>query len=185
MRMSRRSGFSMLELMTTLIILGIVAAMAVPRLDMAHMRSDAALRQITTFMVQAQRTALTKQHDVIVSVDAAASRLRLVEDRNNSGTFDTGDRQFWMALEQGVEFAPAPVPLDGQSGPVSFVRMRTIDGFPSVIFRRNGAASSDGALFITAKATDPGSMRGLYITQSTGRAEAFKYNGADWVRAGA
>jgi prepilin-type N-terminal cleavage/methylation domain-containing protein len=185
MRMSRRSGFSMLELMTTLIIMGIIAAMAVPRLDLSHMRGDAALRQMTTLLVQAQRTALSKQHNVIISIDAANSRMRLIEDRNNSSTFDAGDRQVWMALEPGVYFVASPTPLEGMSGPVSFVRTRIVNGYPSVIFRRNGAASSDGALFVTPKATDPGSMRAVTITQSTGRADGYKYNGADWVLAGA
>jgi prepilin-type N-terminal cleavage/methylation domain-containing protein len=185
MRMSRRSGFSMLELMTTLIILGIMAAMAVPRLDFSRMRSDAALRQLTSLFVQAQRTALSKQYNVIVSVDAANSRLRFIEDKNNSNTFDTGDRDYWMALEPGVVFVDAPVPLEGFSGRVSFARIRMLDGFPSVIFRRNGAASSDASMFVTAKPSDAGAIRGLTITQSTGRAEPFKYNGIRWVPAGA
>ena len=72
----------MIEMLTTLIIMGIVAAMAVPKMDLAHMQSDAALRQVTTFFVQAQRTALTRQYSVLVSVDVANNRLRPVEDRN-------------------------------------------------------------------------------------------------------
>lgn len=183
--MSRRSGFSMLELMTTLIIMGIIAVMAVPRLDLTRMRGDAALRQMTTLLVQAQRTALSKQHNVIISVDAANSRLRLIEDKNNSSTFDAGDRQFWMALEPGIDFVASPTPLEGMSGPVSFGRTRIINGYPSVIFRRNGAASSDAAMFVTPKPNDVGAMRAVVITQSTGRADAYKYNGAVWVRAGA
>jgi len=185
MRMSRRSGFSMIELLTTLIIMGVVAMMAVPKLDLSHMRSDAALRQVTSLLIQAQRTALMKQYNVIVSVDVATSRLRLIEDRNNSGVIDAGDRSFWMALDRGVTFAATPVSLDGMGGTVTFVRPRTIDGFPSVIFRRNGAASSDGALFFTTKVSDPGSLRAVTITQSTGRTDPFKYTGSTWVRAGA
>jgi prepilin-type N-terminal cleavage/methylation domain-containing protein len=185
MQMSRRRGFSMIELLTTLIIMGIIAAMAVPRIDMSRMRSDAAMRQITTLMVQAQRTALTKQHNVIISIDAAGSRLRLVEDKNNSNTYDAGDRAMWMALEPGVKFVPSPTPLDGMTGSVIFLKPRTIDGFPSVIFRRNGAASSDGAMFLSAKPTEITSVRAIGITQSTGRADGYKYTGTAWVRTGA
>ncbi len=185
MQMSRRRGFSMIELLTTLIIMGMIAAMAVPRIDMSRMRSDAALRQMTTLFVQAQRTALSKQYNVIVSIDMTTNRVRLVEDRNNSNTFDTGDRMMWMALEPGVRFTTSPAPLDGMSGMVTFLRPRLIDSFTSVIFRRNGAASSDGALFFTSKPTDPGAARAITITQSTGRADPFKYNGTTWVRAGA
>ena len=184
MRMSRRSGFSMIELVTTLVIMGIVAGMAVPRIDLSRMRSDAALRQVMTVMMQAQRTALTKQHNVIVSIDVPNGRVRLVEDKNNSNTFDTGDRAVWVALESGVKFSAAPAPLDGLSGVTSFVKPKTIDAYPSVIFRRNGAASSDVALFLSSKASDAGASRAVYITQSTGRADGFKYASNGWVRAG-
>ncbi len=180
-----RRGFSMIELVVVLIIMGIVALMSVPKFDLSHMRANAALRQLSMFFMQAQRTALAKQYNVLVSVDAANNRVRLVEDRNNSDTFDAGDRMTWTALEPGVQFTATTVPLDGMTGTVTFVRTRTIDGFPSVIFRRNGAASSDGAIFFTSKLTDPGSMRAIAITQSTGRADAYKFDGAAWVLGGA
>ncbi len=185
MRMSQRRGFSMIEMLTTLIIMGIVAAIAVPKMDLSHMKSDAALRQITTFFVQAQRTALSKQYNVIVSIDVPGARLRFIEDRNNSSTYDAGDRMYWMALEPGTKFAATPVTIDGMGGTVTFVRPRVVDSYPSVIFRRNGAASSDGVLFFTSKPTDPGSLRAIAITQSTGRADPYKYTGSSWVRAGA
>ena len=185
MRMSRRRGFSMIELLTTLMIMGIVALMAIPKLNMAHMKSDAALRQVMTVFVQVQRTALSKQYNVIVSVDITGNRLRLIEDRNNSSTYDTGDRAYWMALEPGTKFWPTPISLDGMGGTVTFVRPKTVDGFPSVIFKRNGAASSDGVLFFTANANDPGSLRAIEITQSTGRSDPYKYTGSSWVRSGA
>jgi prepilin-type N-terminal cleavage/methylation domain-containing protein len=185
MRMSRRSGFSMIEMLMTLIIIGIITLMAVPKLDLSHMKSDAALRQVASLFVQAQRTALAKQYNVLISIDVPGNRMRLVEDRNNSSTFDAGDRAMWMALEPGTKFYTSPLALDGMSGTVALVRPRTIDGYPSIIFRRNGAASTDAAVFFTTKVTDPGSMRAVEITQSTGRADPYKYTGSAWVRAGA
>lgn len=184
MNPSRRSGFSMVELLATLMIMAIIGGMAIPRMDLSHSRSDAALRQLTMLCIQAQRTALMKQHNVILSVDEETARVRLVEDKNNSGTYDTGDHMVWTALERGVTFAPAPSPLEGLSGAVRFVRPKVIDSFQSVIFRRNGAASSDGLIVLTAKLSDPGSARAIHISQSTGRADGYKYNGVFWVRAG-
>jgi len=184
MQTSRRSGFSMIELLCTMVIMAIIAGVAVPRMDFSRMRGDAALRQLTMLCIQAQRTALTKQHNVILSVDQVNSRVRMVEDRNNSGTFDTGDRMVWMALEPGVRFIAAPAPLDGISGTVSFVKPKLLDSYQSVIFRRNGAASSDGLIVVSAKTTDVRASRAVFITQSTGRADGYNYNGAAWVRAG-
>lgn len=184
MQMSRRSGFSIIELLVTMVLMAIMAGIAIPRIDLSRMRSDAALRQLTMLCIQAQRIALTKQYNVILSVDEASARVRMVEDRNNSGTFDAGDRMVWMALERGVTFTAAPAPLDGISGTVSFTRPKVIDSYQSVIFRRNGAASSDGLIVVSAKTSDAGAARAVFITQSTGRADGYKYSGAAWVRAG-
>ncbi|MCC7053735.1 MAG: type II secretion system protein [Gemmatimonadaceae bacterium] len=182
--MSRRSGFSMIELVTTLIIMGVVALMAVPKIDLSRMRSDAGLRQMMTVFVQAQRTALTKQYNVIVSVDVSTGRLRVVEDKNNSNVFDTGDRSYWVALDQGVKFTTSPAALDGLSGTTAFAKPKVLDGYPSLIFRRNGAASSDAAFFISARPSDAGASRAVYVTQSTGRADGYKYSSTGWIRAG-
>lgn len=184
MHMSRRSGFSMLELLSTMTIMAIIAGMAIPRMDLARARSDAALRQVTMLCIQAQRTALTRQYNVILSVDQVNSRIRLVEDRNNSGTFDAGDRAVWTALESGIRFVATPTALDGLSGTVIFVKPKLLDTYQSVIFRRNGAASSDGVVVFSAKASDVGAARAVLITQSTGRADGYKYTGTAWVRAG-
>ncbi len=184
MQVSRRRGFSMIELITTLSLMAVMSAIAIPKLDTGRMRSDAALRQLTMLCIQAQRTALMKQYNVILSVDQVNGRVRIVEDRNNSGTNDAGDRAVWIALEAGVRFVAAPAPLDGVSGTVSFVRPRVIDTYQSVIFRRNGAASSDGLITVSARATDAAAARAVFITQSTGRADGYRYNGTIWVRAG-
>lgn len=184
MQMSRRSGFSMIELLSTLMIMAIIGGMAIPRMDLARSRSDAALRQVAMLCIQAQRTALAKQYNVILSLDQVNWRVRLVEDKNNSGTYDTGDRMVWVALERGVKFVAAPAPLDGISGTVAFTKPKLLDTYQSVIFRRNGAASSDGIVVFSAKSTDPGAARAVLITQSTGRADGYKYSGTQWVRAG-
>ena len=184
MQMTRRSGFSMIELLVTLCIMGLLAALSIPRMDLSRARSDAALRQLTMLCIQAQRTALSKQYNVILSVDEATSRVRLVEDRNNSDAFDAGDRMMWMALEPGVTFVAAPAPLEDITGTVTFLKPKVMDSFPSVIFRRNGAASSDGIVVFSAKPSDPGAARAVMITQSTGRADGYRWSGAQWVRAG-
>lgn len=175
----------MIELVTTMCIMGVVALMAVPKIDLSRMRSDAALRQLMTVFVQAQRTALTKQYNVIVSIDVPNGRVRLVEDKNNSGTYDTGDRMVWVALDATVKFTTSPAALDGLSGTATaFTKPKTLDGYPSLIFRRNGAASSDAAFFVSSKPSDAGAARAVSVTQSTGRADGYKYSSTGWVRAG-
>jgi prepilin-type N-terminal cleavage/methylation domain-containing protein len=185
MQTSRRSGFSMVELAVTITILGIVVAIGAPKLDTNRLKSDAALRAVSMQLMLAQRTALQKQCNVIVSFDAAQSRVIVTEDRNNSETFDAGDVQKSTAFDAPAKFVASPVPLEGLSNAISLARPRVLSGLPSVIFRRNGAASSDVSVFLTAKTTDLRALRGITVTQSTGRVESFKFNGTAWVRVGA
>ena len=174
----------MVELISTLSLMAILCAIAIPKMDTGRMRGDAAMRQLMMLCIQAQRTALMKQHNVILSVDQVNGRVRIVEDRNNSGTNDAGDRAVWTALESGIRFVAAPAALDGVSGTVSFVRPKVLDTYQSVIFRRNGAASSDGLITVSAKPADAAAARAVFITQSTGRAEGFRYSGTAWIRVG-
>jgi prepilin-type N-terminal cleavage/methylation domain-containing protein len=185
MQTSRRSGFSMVELAVTITILGIVVAIGAPKLDTNRLKSDAASRQVAMQLMLAQRTALQKQCNVIVSFDVANNRVLVTEDRNNSQSVDAGDVQKSTTFDAPAKFVASPVPLEGLSNAVSIPRVRTVSGLPSIIFRRNGAASSDVSVFMTAKQTDPRALRGITVTQSTGRVESFKFNGTAWVRVGA
>ena len=47
-----RRGFSMIELVIVLIIMGFVALMSVPKCALSHLRANAALRQLSMFFMQ-------------------------------------------------------------------------------------------------------------------------------------
>ena len=54
-RRRARRGFTLLELIVVLIMVGIIAGMAVPRMNYEKYRADAAMRTVRTVLQGAQR----------------------------------------------------------------------------------------------------------------------------------
>ena len=180
------SGFTLVELLIVLSLVAIAAGLVLPRYDMAPMRVDAGVRLLHGTLQQAQRMAVQHQHDMIVSIDVPGRRIRLAEDSTNDQRADEGERSRWLPLDEGVAFVapPAPVPGSPGGGPVAGTRLRTIDGMPSVVFHRNGAASTDLAVTLAAERARPrgaAEHRAVTVIRSTGRIERFRWAGGQWA----
>lgn len=170
-----------------MVIMGIMAAFAMPRLNTHASHADAAARLVRGSMEVAQRTAIARQYDVIVSFDAASNTIRVIEDQNNNGAADAGEHSFSRALEGGVRFAdpPAAIPTAPTAGgALAFSRARTVAGLPSIVFRRNGATSSTAAIYLRTASDAGQSVRGVLVEQATGRAEWYRYLDGSWRRSG-
>jgi prepilin-type N-terminal cleavage/methylation domain-containing protein len=184
-RRRTKRGFTLVELLMVIVLIGIVATWALPRFSIARFRADAAGRLVRTLVQVARRNAITRQSDVIFSVDVANSRVRVVQDFNNNDTLNIGDLTTYRALEEGAKFVtptwPGPngtTPSAAFSGP----SLRTIGGLPGVVFRRDGAASSDFELYTSVRDNVKTEYRAVTLTGSSGRAEFWKWNGTVWLR---
>jgi prepilin-type N-terminal cleavage/methylation domain-containing protein len=185
-RPTARDGYTIVELLMVVVIIGIVTASALPRLNTSGMRVDAAARDVRGTIQVAQRTAVMRQYDVIVSIDAPNNALRVVEDRNNNASIDNGERVRWVHLEPGNVFDTPPAGVNAAGGALSSMRLsqpRTIGGLPSIIFRRHGAASSDAEIFIQGSGGRDTDFRAVTVVQATGRAEWYRRNGS-WKKVG-
>lgn len=60
----------------------------------------------------------------------------------------------------------------------------TSDGMTSVIFRRDGSASSDLEVYVGSPNGDPKNFRGVQVTKATGRTDWYKYVNNAWKGAG-
>lgn len=183
---ARRRAFTIIELIVVMAMLAILAAMGLPRLRTTGYKADAAAQLTRSLLQAAQRDAITRQSNVIVSIDTAFQRVRVVQDGNNNDAIDAGERVQWRRLEEGTRFA---APTMGRVGgaalavPYAGTALRTVSALPSIVFRRDGSASSDAEFYLTLRTAVPNEYRAIVVAPATGRVDIYRYGGTAWVRA--
>jgi Tfp pilus assembly protein FimT len=179
-------GFSALELMLVVCIMGMMGGIALTKIDLARMEANSAVQVLSTSMVAAQREAITKQHDIILTFDAGQRTLRMVWDRNSDGDIDAGERIRAIPLEGRISFGLGGAPARAfGANPINFDR--DIGGRPALLFHRNGSASGIGGFYLTTSRAiaTPGherDTRAVEIVRATGRTEWYRYTGTAWKR---
>lgn len=187
-RIHHRAGLTLIEMLVVVGLIGFLAVIMVPRIDFDHFQVDGGMQAVSTALMAAQREAVAKQHNVAVMFDEANSSLRVLYDLDNDNTVDASERVRVLQLDNHVRFGRAGVAALPQlgNGPITFTR--TISGFPSVIFHRNGSASQAGGFYLTSARAAAGATnhlrdtRALELYRATGRPEWWRYNGVEWKR---
>jgi Tfp pilus assembly protein FimT len=180
-----------MEMMIVVVITALMIVMAIPRIDTTKFKADAIATIVRTTLQTAQRQAITRQHDMVVSFDTTGERIRTFWDSNNDGNITTGsnaERVTWRGLDVGILFTdPAVNGVSGSSihSPVSGSTVATLTGYPTITFHRDGSASSDAEIYIKVAAHGPPWYRAVTVTQSTGRIEWYRLNASagKWVNA--
>lgn len=176
---SDRRGYTLGELLWVIVILGILAALAIPRLDWMKYRLNAESRNMSLQLTYAQRLAVSLQHNVRVSIDHAARRLLVDEDANNDDTYSSNERRRVIQLDDGVNFEKNGVADLPAPAPTNEVTL--------IIYRRDGSADQSGVIFLnTIRGVALGAAnkdaRALEITRATGRATVYRYLNSAWVK---
>lgn len=184
---SNAAGYTLSEILIILVLVGILSAIAGPRLGIDHFRTDSAMQSVGSTMLLAQRLAVSRQHDVVVAFDEAANQIRVHEDANNNGIVDEGESVRFVGLQEGAVFGrggalPFRLGSDMFSSTIHFSGVQ--DGLPSVTFKRNGSASEQGGFYLTsprAAGSDryPSATRLVIVERATGRASWYRY-GSRW-----
>jgi prepilin-type N-terminal cleavage/methylation domain-containing protein len=181
-----RGGYTLIELMSVITLAGILVALAGPRIDLPYYRLSGAMDEVSGELLVAQRTAIQAQHDVVVAFDESGSRLRVLQDLNNNHIVDAGERAPWVPLGAGIRFGlGAAEGVAGYSDAVSFTRRE--DGYPALVFTRNGSASEEGVVYLTStraleSADHPRDAHAIFLQRSTGRPTVYRYTGSAWER---
>jgi len=168
-----------------LAIVGLLAAIALPNLDVQRYRVDSAARTLSSTLLGAQRQAVSQHHDVVVSFDLGANNLRVHSDTDNNGEVGSGERVRVVSLGENVVFGSGSAPAHSVGvGPVTFVR-RSAAGHPAVTFRRSGSASEAGGAYVTSRravntGTHPEDSRLVTVEHSTGRPSLLRYLHGAW-----
>ena len=174
-----RSGFTLIELVIVLVILSVVAGVVLPKLNVSQYRSDAAAQQVRSVFQTAQRTSLTRQFDVIVSIDTILFGLRIAEDANNDGIIESTEWKFWRPEGEGNRFSVPPVGVSSGTVSASIVgqSLASVGGLPSVTFHRDGSTSSNAEVYVSSSYKGRTDWRAITLTRATGRTELFRLNG--------
>ncbi len=190
---SRRAphrGFTMIEVMTVLVITGLMLTLAITHIDTSKYRADAVAEIVRTTLQDAQRQAITKQYDMMVSFDTTGERVRVLWDANDDGQITPGERTVFHGLDVGILFTDPTV--TGVSGnpitkPVNGAGIATLTGFPTITFHRDGSVSTDAEIYVSIAARgNPNKIyRAITLVQSTGRVDWFRLNTGNnkWVQA--
>lgn len=183
-----RRGFSLIEMLVMVVLLGIITGMAVAKVDYTRNRVNASDMHLASELSAAQRLAISLQHDVRIRFEVATGTIQIHEDANNNGTVQAGERVRRVALEDGVRFARGPAPVLPQVG-ADDISFADVGGSPTLVFRRDGSASQAGGLYLTSdRAATLGAAYAkdgcaIEVIRSTGRIVRWKYSSGSW-RAG-
>lgn len=180
-----KRGFTLMELVVIMALIGIIAGIAGPRIDLAKYRLDSAALELSTGLHGAQQTALLRGHNVNFVFEPGLNRMILHLDADNDKLAGSSESQRVIEFGEGVVFGRGGAPaLNGVTNDISFTETWG-SGSPVVRFYRNGSTSEAGTVYITSKQAQLGSTyaehsRAIQIERATGRIRCFSYKSGSW-----
>jgi prepilin-type N-terminal cleavage/methylation domain-containing protein len=174
------SGFTLVEVIYVVILVGILAGFAAPFIDVSRFRMNSAVVEVATELMAAQRYAVLRGHDVVVAFDEDNEWMRVHLDANNDGKIQEGENTRAAQLGDGVSFGRAPGPtLSPATQDITFIQRQ--DQFPTLTFHRNGSASEAGIIYLTfSKASLSKSNRAVQVIRSTAKVKCWSYGTESW-----
>lgn len=177
-----RRGFTLVEVLLVLAIVGIIITIAAPALSPDRWRSDGAVQSVAIAMNAAQRTAVLRQHDVVMTFDLNGDVIQVHHDTNNDGTVDSGENTRLIDMPETIGFANSGADqLPQGSGPISWA---SGSDDPTLTFYRNGSTSTEGVVYLSPvrgrKASVAKSARAVTVERATGVVRCWSFRNGSW-----
>ena len=180
-RRHSRKGFTLVELLYVMIIVGIVVTIAIPAINVQRFRLDAAVVEVATGLMAAQRNAVLRGHNVVVAFDVDGTLLRIHYDANNDGILQSGEYIKFAQLGEGVAFGRSNADqLSASSDNITFTQLQ--GGYRKVTFHRNGSASEEGIVYLTGAdgAANANNTRAVEVVRATARIKCWSFLTSTW-----
>ncbi len=175
----RQGGFTLVEIITVVAMIGVITGIVLLRVDRERARVDSQVQKLAFALNAAQREAVVRQHDVRVYFDTSAGQIKIHKDENNDGTVQTSEPQSDIYLEDGVVFGLQGT--DGLTWGTSPVTFDLVGGVPTLVFHRNGSASAFGAAYVSSKRPLTEYNRAIEVERATGAVRCYSYRTGSWV----
>ncbi len=177
----------MVELLLVISIVGIMAALALPKVRIDNAQVDTAARTIGMSFMVAQRESVARQQNVLIVFDTAAHTIRTIWDANGNDVADVGEHTKPFELPERVMLGrPSDVAALG-GATASVPAMRSSTRGPYLIMQRNGALDRAVTIYLTTIRSMTGGadrdVRALLISRATGRSDTYVWTGTKWRRA--
>jgi prepilin-type N-terminal cleavage/methylation domain-containing protein len=178
-----KSGFTLLELLTTVAIIGIISALAIPAVSSFYGECcvKAVLYEITGMIKEAKQNALSNEKYYAISFNTAAGRISLLSGRGPDGEWNSDDdevvRSFRLADKGGgLSFSHGSYgPIDGLAPApdgVSFPNSNTL-------ICNSDLTGTAGAVYIRSTS---GAAMALTMNSKDYGYKMYRWRGGKWVR---
>ena len=101
---THRRGFSLIELLIAIAMIGILAGLVLPRVRLERSQVDAAARTLGTALMTARSDAVARGHNVLVVLDTGNGVVRTVWDLNNNRRVDASEKSRPFLLGERITF---------------------------------------------------------------------------------
>jgi prepilin-type N-terminal cleavage/methylation domain-containing protein len=180
------NGFTLVELVITLLVVGIMADIMIPLIRPERFQLDSATIRVASSFIAQQRNAVLRQHNLVVGVDTLRRQLRVHYDADNDAAIGAGEQWFVVELGEGVVFGRGGAPARALSGRTVSMQQEQ-GGLPALTYRRNGSASEQAIVYLTSERAAlygdlPTDGRAVEIERATGRVSCYSYRSGAWVQ---
>ncbi len=170
-----------------LVIVGVTAAVILPRVRFDNARVISAIRAVDLAIAVAQRDAVSRQHNTLVVFDTVNSQVRVVWDANSNGRADGGEKARITALPEQVRFGrPSAVPSVTNAIDTPGSGILNPLG-PQIVMLRSGSADRRLTIYLTTirslrEMTLTPEVRAVQVLRASGRSSWLTWDGLLWRR---